>query len=290
MRQVSVAMLNVVMARPHNPDRYHQLMRIAFRLRRAVKVRGDSVAFLGGAERSEDTVEGQIFRYVDLDAMRDWYNTQTGRAAEPSELDQLQIPTHLKPHFKTFPYIFDLKTHRIGYISRDGTDGMSPGSAAKFLSRLFRTQEIVSSFGEVEVLVEPHHSQLQKIFHMHRVQSLVMHLETPPNADDFDLQEVKFMQRMEELNVKKQTLSLTSKAGESIVISSKLRHLAETAQHNGHVQARGEDAQGRKISIATSDIPFEESIPFEPKLQSRIDALREKFYSMLNNVRRRTNP
>lgn len=286
-RHMDVALLNVVMPQPHSAARYVELFTRAYRLRKPIKIRGETVAFLGAARRNEDLIEGEVFRYLDLDKLQDWYNLQTAEVANDEDLAQVSVPEHLKPHFKTFPYVFDTRRHRLAFITSEGKDHMTPGAMRAFFGKLFKESRIVETYGDVEVIIEPDREQLDRILRIYQLKKLTVHISNPPNADDFSLEENEYLRRMTEMHVKKETYIFESSSRDSISISENLENIAEIAKSNGYVSGKGRDETGRPVELATRDQPWVEEAEYDPAIQSRWDILRDRLARMIRQLRPR---
>lgn len=67
MKTIRVAALNLVMPPPHSPTRYVEMLKHSFRLHEAIELRGDYKGMLGGARGDEDLIQGELYKFFDLD-------------------------------------------------------------------------------------------------------------------------------------------------------------------------------------------------------------------------------
>jgi len=280
------------MPSPHNAERYVALFRRAYKSKRAVRLRGDFAGMLGSLRVEDidghDIVTGEFYKFFDLKLDGQWFNTLEQKAAEDTELAEIHIPDHLKPHFQIFPFVFFPAKHRLFFIAKDQYENFSPGQAQKLLSVIFEEYSFVREFGEIEIIVEPNADTLQRIFSMPRLKSL--HIEViPPNPDDLEEAERKLFEKMHRLGANKQTVELTSKESSGLSPDQELKTLAEIAQSNGKVDGRGEDEAGQTIYVSTADHPMLTKVAYDPSTQLRSETLILESRDLLRKIARRVN-
>jgi hypothetical protein len=76
VRTAVIGALNIVMSEPHSPDRYVDLLKKAYKSRRAVKIRGQFAGVLGTfvAREEHGFYYGEIFKFYDLNLSGKWLN------------------------------------------------------------------------------------------------------------------------------------------------------------------------------------------------------------------------
>lgn len=233
-----------------------------------------------------DIVVGDFYKFLDLKLDGQWFNTLEQKAAEDTELAEIHIPDHLKPHFQIFPFAFFPAKHRLFFITKDQHDNFSPGQAQKLLSVIFDDYRFVREFGGIEIIVEPDADTLQRIFSMPRLKSL--HIEViPPNPDDLEEAERKLFEKMHRLGADKQTVALTSKKSTGLTPDRELKTLAEIAQSNGKVDGRGENESGQTVKVSTADHPMLVKTEYDPSIQLRSESLILKSRELLHQIVRR---
>lgn len=290
MRTITVSALNIVMPVPHNAQRYIALLQAAFNLKRPISLRGDFAGMIGSCRVEEmngdNVVKGEFYKFFDLKIDGQWFNTIEQKPAEDNELAEIHIPENLKPHFQTFPFVFLPTNHRLFFITKDQKDNFSPGQAQKMLSVIFEDSMLVQEYGEIDITIEPSAETLQRIFSMPRLKNLVIEV-TPPNPDDHEEAERKLFEKMGIIGADKQTIELTSNKPSGLKPDAELKTLAEIAQSNGKVSGRGEDEAGQIINVSTAEHPMLEKTEYNPKTQSRSEALISKALELLQRITRR---
>ncbi len=113
-RSVIVAGLNV-RVHPHPEGIYQNLITAAYRLQRAIQIYGNDALLMTNLSlenlEKDGAVIGEIAKFTDIDFTQPWFSLTKNAQAEENELKAIIIPPHLKPNFKSFSFIFDIKNH-----------------------------------------------------------------------------------------------------------------------------------------------------------------------------------
>lgn len=288
-RQMVLAAINVSMPVPHTPERYVEMFRLVHRQQHVAKLQGDWVGMIGTLKVIDDDgqyhIQGEFFKYLDLNATRDWYNTQKGKKAEPTDLAEINIPEHLKPHFQFLPFVFFSRGHRLVVVSRDGKESLPPRQVATILVRLFSDQEVVKKFGKIDVVIEPTIETVDAILGMEKLRTLEIDVK-PPNADDFDAEEKALFADMNEQNAGEFRVVLSSDDANGLRPNKRTRILALIAKSNGSVTGRG-GARGKTKTISTTKHPLLEKVDYEHGVETRSAVLLKKAREILGRLRGR---
>lgn len=273
-RVITVAVINVVMTRPHEPGRYIGLLQKAYSLRSVAKFRGDYDAILGSlfTDRAQNAVTGDVYKYLHLDVNEGWFNVDSTEPATEQDLSRLNIPENLKPHFQTVGYYFNAITHKFYFLAREGRVRVSAGAMKAFLERIFAHPSLVDEFGLVELTVVPDTEALQKIFAMPVLQKLVIEVK-PPNPDDNDVAFTRIMEELDNQNAQKMRIEYTAQSGESLSPGAETTLLAEVAASNGYVYAKGKNSEGLTIERKTVDHPRLHHVAYDPAVQTPYQVL-----------------
>lgn len=258
-RTIEIRQINISMHAPHSPEGYVDLFQKAYRLRR-ITTRGKSDGYLLGAlydaqhavERNE--LQGEIYRFTNIDPNAPWFNTQTGKPAEETETEQISIPGNLHPNLEHIPFVFRPKEHKFWYVSKDRKTTMGPSIAAGFLQQLFDDVSRKHGIPPVEVTVKPDEAAVDEVLSIHRITKLIFEFKRP-NADDAGDVEQRIMQRMEQRNIDRIREEMTSSDPEGIEPDDELKLEAQVAASNGHVEAKGYDAVGMPATESTRTKP-----------------------------------
>lgn len=290
MRTAVVSALNIVMPIPHSSDRYIDLFHKAYKMRAPIKVRGDLAGMIGACRDEESDgskiVVGELYKYLELQLDKQWYNTLQNKAADESELAQIKIPGHLKPHFEISPFVFFPKKHRLFFISKETDLSFTPNQVCALFKGLFETDSISREFVSMEITIEPSVDALDRIFNLQRIKALQISI-SPPNPDDQDVEERRIMERLNLLNANKQNIEFQSNHINGLQLDRETKVLAKIAQSNGSVSGRGEDVSGNLINISTQTHPLEEKFSYDPNIQTRLRMLIAAAYDMLPNILKR---
>jgi len=275
-RQLKIGAINITLPPPHTPERYITLFQEARKLERKVKLRGDLIGLLGSVQVTKDedgspVIHGEFFKYVDLDATRDWFNIRRGKPAAREELESINIPDELKPHFQFLPFVFFARRHRLVLVTKDKRDTLSPKQAATILQHTFEAPELLQSHGKADIVVEPSLELLDTIFKAQRLRSLIIEI-TPPNPDDFEEFEKEIFENMNEQRAGSYRIEMREADGLGLSPDARTKLLAKVAQSNGSVIGVS-GQRGKTKTVSTKSHPLEEHALFLPNLQPRSEAL-----------------
>jgi hypothetical protein len=287
MRTFVIAALNIVMPVPHNQQRYINLLKKAFDARRSVPMWGEYRAGLGECNvdvHDEHTiVTGEIYKFFDLNAESQWFNALEQRPAEQNEREQVKIPKHLKPDYKSFTYIFFPRDHRLFFICREQRASLSPTMARKFFDDLFFQDDLIKEYGRIEVIVEPSHESLSKILSIHTLKRLYIEI-SPPNSDVLHDAEQNLMAKMNRQRATKMTTELVSNNPEGLNPDKETKTLAQIARSNGKVEGRGQDADGKSVSLSTADHPLRDTVKYDPVSELRSETFFQRAQQLLYRI------
>lgn len=276
------------MPTPHRPERYIELFHQAEKLEKVVKLHGDWVGRLGTLRYDNDSdgseiVRGEFYKYTELDSTRDWFNVLKGKPAEERELDSISIPEYLKPHFQYVPFVFFSNGHRLVMITRDKQDVISVAQATTILRGIFASSELASTFGKINLVIEPSRETLEKILSMLRLRTLEI-VVTPPNPDDFEEFERDLFEDMANQRASSYQFTLQEEEGEGLAPNDKVRKLARVAQSNGKVSGIG-GPRGKTIRMSTTEHPLVEKRLYDPDVEIRANVLLVKAKEILQQIR-----
>ncbi|MBC7201549.1 MAG: DUF4747 family protein, partial [Pseudomonas balearica] len=178
-----IASLNIVL-HPHTPQKYIELLNTIFENKLDAKVRGDDALMLGSFYKvSDDTSKpkiyaGNIYKYLKLDAAEDWFNTLKMDAASREDVKNIQIPDHLKPHFKKFQYVFFPNKHRLYFVTRKTGHNLSPLMLKRFFDSIAARAEL-ANFGELTVTVQPEKGVTEELFKIGKISLIDLEIFKP---------------------------------------------------------------------------------------------------------------
>lgn len=291
MRTIDIGALNFSMPLPHSPARYVQFLRDAHALRRPIGLRGSYQALIGGmwsemkddGETSETIVQGNIYKYFNIDATADWFNVLKSEPADEGEKNSIRIPEHLKPHFQQLPFVFMPESHRMFVVLREGRAAISVGAVQRFFDVLSQQNELLSKYGRVEVTAEQSEEGLREVLRIPRLGRLTITLKRP-NADDLREEEKAVMDRLSRQQAREQVIEYTADRNVSLKPDRETRVLARVARSNGSVVGVGQEEDGKRVERSTTRHPFTEKQVYEPKSQNVFSALAAKAREMLGAI------
>jgi len=287
MKKIRIVSLNITI-QPHSPEMYIELLRMAFKLKLPVKLRGSDYGMIGSFKynKESETITGDIYKFLSIDLSKPWFNSEKLKKAEDEDLEELNIPAKLKPNLETFAYIFYPQGHHLFVETYNDGNTLGPMQVKRLIEKLLSSPEIVSKFGEVDVTIEPMAESLEQIFNIPSLSRLTIRVNRP-NPDDLDELEEEVFQRMDEEHVSKEEHVLTGIRGQSIEPSESTRRLARVAASNGYVKGRGRGADDSVIEISTIKHPFIAETTYDADVQSSSSAFYQEAESMWGTIKRR---
>lgn len=279
-QRITACAITITTHPTHSAQGYAQLWMDAFRLRKAIAVRGDAHLMIGSAKPEDPAHEtseitGTIFRFTEIDLGGTWFNLQRMDEAKPSEVAEIKIPEKLRPNCKRFFYLFDPKTHRLVVNceaeggSQDST--VRPATIQKFVELLMAEPPIEKAHGVVEATVLPVRESVERALGIAQLRKLTIFLKRPNPDGPADLC-AKILKGMEEEGVQRKTIESTAMPGGTIQPNEETRQLAEVARVHGHVVASGMDAANETVQVDTREHPQIERDTIAPGRMTRLAA------------------
>ncbi|WP_295548620.1 DUF4747 family protein [uncultured Pseudacidovorax sp.] len=269
------------MHNPHSPDRYRSLMQRAYAIQKPIalgKLHGVMLGFLkaSDAERVEDAdfLEGELFRFVKIDMSLPWFNAVTLREATEDEVTEISIPEHLLPNLQRLQFVFNVKRHRLFYISKDRDVTLGPGTAERFFQQLFDiVREGRVSFPPITVTAVPDSDSIDTILSIHKLKKLRIELSVP-NPDDGEEDEERFRRRLEKQKARKQVTELYAESGKGLKPDQETISLARVAAENGFVRGEGNSEEGTKVIENTKNTPEVKIVKINEDAETTMQVLR----------------
>lgn len=274
----TVSCVNIVL-QPHSEKKYIQFLETIYKNKIDAKVRGDDALMIGSFHESIETKEngpiytGDLFKYLKLDAAEDWFNTLKMDSASKHDVADIVIPEHLKPHFKRFPYVFFPKAHRLYFISKKSKQSLSPALVKRFFDAIAENSEL-AKFGEINITVQPEEGVTEEFFKIARISVIELDIRRP-NPDDHDDLEDEILERLSELNAKRELIQYNEAGPSGLKPDARLRSLAAVAAENGSVYVKGR-SNGNVVELSSKERPLTSQTSYYPNTQTEFDALLEK--------------
>lgn len=201
-------------------------------------------------------LQGELLRYNDIES-DNWVNIERGQSADPDEIEEISIPSDLKPNGKNFNFIFLPKEHILISEINDKHGSLSPKKQEKFFNHLFSSPEIIDKFKEINVTILPDTTQLNKIINSKTLKKLDLIIYRP-NPNDFEVFEQDILAEMDDQNVKVFEKKLLAQNSQYIKPNEKTKKQIKVAAHNGKVIYTDVDANTGLTNRdkSTSETPF----------------------------------
>lgn len=286
---VTYTALNI-RAHPHSEAIYVLLIEKVFRLRKLVKLRGDSYGIMTELRPISDNpaegLVGKLGKFTKIQIDGKWFNLEKLRAAEEDETQKIQIPVELQPNFTTFNFVFYPVNHYLIIECKDKFGSISPKIIENYFQALFNSEEIVKEFNIIELTLVPREDQLQAIFSI----NVLTHLELiirKPNSDGLAELEKEVEERLINQQLAEEKIILKAQPGKSINPDQKTQNLCNIAQYNGEVKGTGSDTEGKRVEKSTKQHPLTEVGQYLDTKTTQIDFLfimAEKIISKIKTI------
>lgn len=291
-RTVKLGAFNIV-THPHSPANYLELFKQGRLLRQPIKVWGETYGILAsvyhplGTENST-VITGEVFTFLQLDASLNWFDIIRGEEATDAQVDQVKIPTELRPHLRKIRYVLFPEDHLFVYTVEDATYGaISPTPMKNFLERLLNDNRLLekTKFQLVDVRLVQDRKALTAILKTVTLERLEIMVRRPnPGDTPGDAEQMVEQEMMEEELEELEIIKKASKEG-GIKPNKRTLQYMEAAETNGYVKAKGISKNGEKREFNTQLSPLIEPFEFSNAagyLDRFLDAARE-----LRNIIRR---
>lgn len=286
MRTITISALNIALPSPHRQERYKELWLDAFDSQTPMRLRGDTGGLVGSANtprRRDGRIEGDLLKFVNIDANGTWLDLATREPVTREDVERrVSIPPTYRPNLHSVPYIFFPQQHRLLFMSRhDQNNVLSPKMAEMLVEKFLSREHLVREYGQAVVTIEPNRETLAKIFALPVLKQIEIEV-VPPNA--LGNVERQLMRFLEEQNATRYTQELSTNHPDGLDLTPAVKLAAGVAQSNGHVAARGLDAQGQSVRLSTEQHPYEEKVTFDPAITTAGDVFDEMSEQLLSHL------
>ena len=285
---MTISVFNIVMPKPHSPERYVEALKAARGLFRPMKMWGDYSGLLETVHPhvEDGYVTGTIIRFLDLDLVRDWFNTETNRPASREEVNRrVTIPAHLKPHLSRTEFVFFPDSHMLFYVrqARPSEPGIGPSQLKQFFTNLFTSWELITEYGLIEVSIIPEMEAVEGILSHAYLRTLHITVKLP-NPDGVADVSARVAARLEAENARAHEERLVADKKKYLQPDADRHTLARVAATHGSVRGvvgkRGES----KTLLSTEDTPLIEAEPYNPETQTLVSVLLDSAKSVVQRL------
>lgn len=287
-KKLVVGAVNITI-QPHTPQKYLELFRDVYKLKKPVNISGDQFGLLAvlykldREQKEPGPITGDIFKYTDINKNAQWFNTETNNFASDDDVDGINIPENLKPNSTRFSYIFFPEQHLFFYEAYYDGNTFGPTNAERFIDRLLNVDEIVKKYGKVDVTHIPEVNALSDAFNLPVKEKIEMVVKRP-NPDDHAKAERKVMERMRARNVGVFEQTLKSVPGQSIKIDKDLETMAHISAKNGSFMLKGKDHNHKTVEISTREHPLKITEYYDPDIESAFELFARITISMKDTI------
>lgn len=272
LRQLTVSAINIALPPPHPPERYAQLWRALYNLKRPVSVHGDIHLWIGSAisldkKEPDAPLRGTIYRYLEIDKGAQWLDSDTAEFADSKTVaSKVVLPPNLKPNSKAFNYLFVPSVHRLFFESEVSESGsLAPSSVEKLIEELSAQPSFAAKFSDVQITLEQDVTEVAKIVEAAGLRELKITIKRPNPDDDSENEEAAIEKELLEQNAREEILILKARSGKGgIKANKRTRALAKVASSNGKVEARIR-SEGKTKTVSSLAKPLRKPVTFDPK-------------------------
>ena len=276
-RTLRVGGLNIRVHTKHAADEYAALWKALHRLRLPT-TRGVNALMIGSVaslgEAPDSPLLGSFYRFTNINPDDPWFDIDEHKEADADDVAELKIPRKLKPNLKEYPYLFDIKKHKLFFKSGGHDGGIAPSLVQRMLQNLSGRPNIVRRFGDVDLTVMTEQGVLARLLKWPEIRQIELVLERP-NPTDFD-DDQSFYERLKRRSLKKEVTTFV-KANEEKTITpdQEMLKMFEIAVNNGKYTQKGKNAEGVIETASSTNYPLEEATTYDPDLTTERDAFIE---------------
>ena len=294
MQNIEISGLNIV-TQPHSPQGYVDIFKFIKDKNPHFSVSGDThlklinIKPLDGKDLVNGIV-GEILRFTHIGDQSSWVDINNGEQLD--DKDKPDISPEKQPNGVHFDFVFYPKheynnnKHKLFFVSKywdshkRKSQTLSPNFVNRYFERLFSSMAFREhfEFETAEATVLPSNEALNHVLSLATIRKLEIVVKAP-NPDDIDLDETRFLERMQQMNVaKKHTIYHFD--GESIEPDNIIKKEARIAEENGYVRTEGKDENGTNAIRSTTDIPLRAS--------RKVDRTLDSIKAVLRNFRHKS--
>jgi hypothetical protein len=272
-RTLQVGGVNIRVHTKHEADEYAALWKALHNLRLPTN-RGVNAIMIGSVRSLVDGPDspllGSLYRFTNINPDDPWFDIDQHKEADANDLADVKIPLNLKPNLKEFPYLFDIKQHKLFFKAGGYTGGISSLLVQKMLENLSGRPTIVSRFGVVDHTVMTEHGVLERLLQWPEIRHIEV-VQERPNPSDFD-DDKSVYERMDRLSLKKET-TIFVKANEKKTITpdEELKKKFMVAIRNGKYTQKGKNAKGIDETASSVNYPLKESTTYDPDITTELE-------------------
>lgn len=276
-RTLHVSGLNIRVHTKHAADEYAALWKALHRLRLPT-TRGVNAIMIGSVsslnEAPDSPLIGSLYRFTNINPDDPWFDIDEHKEADANDIAEVRIPNKLKPNLKEYPYLFDIKKHKLLFKSGGHEGGISPLIVQKMLQNLSERPIIARRFGDVDLTVMTEKGVLERLLMWPEIRQIELVLERP-NPTDFD-DDQSFYDRLKRRSLKKEVTTFV-KANEEKTIrpDPEMLKMFRIAVNNGKYTQKGMNAEGVIESAASTKYPLKEPTSYDPDVITERDAFIE---------------
>jgi hypothetical protein len=260
-RKLVVGAINITM-HPHTPDLYVKLLKSASRNETSVQLRHDLFGRIAHVKertdnynKDEKIIEGDLYKYVDIDLKGNWYDIDTRDVASDLEKEKINIPKQLKPDLAVFSFVFYPKNHLLVYQAYDTGKNLTPLYAEKIVRESLNTTSLAAKYGIINVTHLPETDKVEEIINLNKITSITLQSRRP-NPDDLKSAERKYHDRLKKINAKTEVKTYKADEGESLKPDNVLKNEMRIAAKNGDTSVTHIDENDRTAIHTTISHPL----------------------------------
>nr|WP_329760819.1 DUF4747 family protein [Stenotrophomonas geniculata] len=255
----------------HPPGAYERLFRLVYHSRIKAPIFGgkwgifSALDLIKGKDGEVSGLSGVISTFTKLDKDLPWFNEDTSKAASDDDLGELVVPDHLQPNHQRCSFYFDIRRHVLVFETLSRKGGVSPRLMRDFLNRVLMSKEVTSKMSPPVLSVIPDTDAVDAILGWKKIKKLTIHA-TRPNPGDYDEEDLaQFEESLIEQNASSVDVILSAEEHSFLAPNDTTRTLMSISADNGFVVAKGQDEQGRPMTLTTKNkAPFWQREYFDP--------------------------
>ncbi|MGI4767510.1 MAG: DUF4747 family protein [Janthinobacterium lividum] len=204
-------------------------------------------------------------KYTEIDIDGEWFDLDDFDRAQPEKLDDISIPSNLKPNHAAFYFKLSEGLHTIVFETYSESKSLSAASFEKYFKEVLRIKEVRQLFGRVEADIIKDYTAVDKILELPDLKELQIVIRRP-NSDDIDDKLARVIERrLSEQDGDEYQEILKARGKHNLKPNERTKKLAGVAADNGQVHAKS-IVNGVMTTQDTLSVPLTETTTFKASL------------------------
>lgn len=237
---------------PDDKERdYASLLAAVFQLRKSVEVyRGTGMALTSFNPRSG---KGTLSKFSIIDLEGDWFDESGFGPANEKDIEQISIPSNLRPNLVSKPIRLDAENHLITVMVYSAGKSISPTQVEKYFRSILTLPSILEEFGAVQIDLYKDSDEIDEMLKIETLKEIKITVSRPNHIDKDLAKEIEDALKDEKAD--EITRIIKSKDSDYLEPSARTLAFGFLAAENGSVAVKYDD-DGATVASTSQSRPL----------------------------------